>query len=76
LEPGMVLTIEPGIYVPHNETTEHLPARYRGIGVRVEDDVLITKGGCEVLSDTVPKDVAAIEALMAEGAARRAAQPT
>jgi len=76
LEPGMVLTIEPGIYVPHNETTEHLPARYRGIGVRVEDDVLITKNGCEVLSDTVPKDVAAIEALMAEGAARRAAQPT
>ncbi len=66
LEPGMVLTIEPGIYIPHNETTEHLPARYRGIGVRVEDDVLITKTGCEVLSAAAPKQVDDIEALMAQ----------
>ena len=66
LEPGMVLTIEPGIYIPHNETTEHLPARYRGIGVRVEDDVLITRHGCEVLTAAAPKQADAIEALMAE----------
>lgn len=65
LEAGMVLTIEPGIYIPVNETTEHLPAKYRGIGVRIEDDVLITKQGCEVLSAGVPKDPAEIERLMA-----------
>lgn len=69
LEPGMVLTIEPGIYIPHNDTTEHLPARYRGIGVRVEDDVLITKNGCEVLSAAAPKQADAIEALIAERSA-------
>jgi len=69
LEPGMVLTIEPGIYIPRNETTEHLPARYRGIGVRVEDDVLITRSGCEVLSAAAPKEAEAIEALMAERSA-------
>ena len=66
LEPGMVLTIEPGIYIPRNETTEHLPAKYRGIGVRVEDDVLITRSGCEVLTEAAPKQADAIEALMAE----------
>ena len=65
LEAGMVLTIEPGIYIPRNETTEHLPARYRGIGVRVEDDVLITRNGCEVLSHAVPKEPDEIENLMA-----------
>ena len=67
-EPGMVLTIEPGIYVPSNETTDHVPKRYRGIGVRIEDDVLITKTGHEVLTDGVPKRVAEIEALMAQPA--------
>jgi Xaa-Pro aminopeptidase len=67
LAPGMVLTIEPGLYVPHNETTDHVPSKYRGIGVRIEDDVLITKSGCEVLTRAVPKDVAGIEALMAGG---------
>jgi Xaa-Pro aminopeptidase len=66
LEPGMVLTIEPGIYIPDNPTTEHLPQKYRGIGVRVEDDVLITANGCEVLSRAVPKEAADIEALMAQ----------
>ena len=38
-EPGMVLTIEPGIYIPRNASTAHLPEKYRGIGVRIEDDV-------------------------------------
>jgi Xaa-Pro aminopeptidase len=66
LEAGMVLTIEPGIYIPRNETTEHLPAKYRGIGVRVEDDVLITKSGCEVLTAGAPKQADDIEALMAQ----------
>ncbi len=68
LEPGMVLTIEPGIYIPRNETTEHLPSKYRGIGVRIEDDVLITRGGCEVLTAAVPKRIDEVEALMADSA--------
>ena len=65
LEPGMVLTIEPGIYIPCDESTEHLPGKYRGIGVRIEDDVLITRSGCEVLTAGVPKIAADIEAVMA-----------
>ena len=65
-EPGMVLTIEPGIYIQRDETTAHLPDIYRGIGIRIEDDVLITRQGCEVLTDDVPKQPAEIEALMAE----------
>ncbi|MEM7078004.1 MAG: M24 family metallopeptidase, partial [Pseudomonadota bacterium] len=68
-EPGMVLTIEPGIYIPTDESTTHLPAKYRGIGVRIEDDVLIGKQGPEVLTEDVPKDIDAIETLMAEAVA-------
>lgn len=62
LEPGMVMTVEPGIYVaPDNRKVE---ARWRGIGVRIEDDVLITKDGCRVLSDGAPKTVDEIEKVM------------
>lgn len=64
LEPGMVLTIEPGIYIAHDE--ESVAKKWRGIGVRIEDDVLVTKGGCEILTKDVPKTVAEIEALMAQ----------
>ncbi|GAA5315823.1 MAG: Xaa-Pro aminopeptidase [Candidatus Pelagadaptatus aseana] len=64
LEPGMCMTVEPGIYVaPDNLNVE---AKWRGIGIRIEDDVLITKDGCEILTADVPKTVAEIEALMAE----------
>jgi Xaa-Pro aminopeptidase len=63
LEPGMVLTVEPGIYVsPDNE---QVPKKWRGIGIRIEDDVVVTKDGCEVLTGGVPKRVDDIEALMA-----------
>lgn len=63
LEPGMVMTVEPGLYVsPDNE---HVDAKWRGIGIRIEDDVLITKDGSEILTAGVPKTVADIEALMA-----------
>ena len=63
LEPGMVLTVEPGIYVaPDNE---RVAKKWRGIGIRIEDDVVITKDGHEVLTSGVPKTVAEIEALMA-----------
>ncbi len=61
LVPGMVLTIEPGLYVPEDED---IPAAYRGLGIRIEDDVAVTESGHEVLTAEVPKRVADIEALM------------
>jgi Xaa-Pro aminopeptidase len=66
LEPGMVVTIEPGIYLPDEPD---VPERYRNISVRVEDDVLITAGDPDVLSAAVPKTAHSIELLMAEGRA-------
>lgn len=65
LEPGMVLTIEPGIYIaPDNDKVD---AKWRGIGIRIEDDVVVTRQGCDVLSKDVPKEPAEIEALMQGG---------
>ncbi len=61
LEPGMVLTIEPGIYLPASSA---VPKRYRNIGIRVEDDVVVTNDAPDVLTDSVPKTVNEIEALM------------
>jgi len=62
LEEGMVLTVEPGIYVaPDNKKVAR---KWRGIGIRIEDDVLVTRDGCEVLTSDAPKTVKAIEALM------------
>jgi Xaa-Pro aminopeptidase len=55
LEPGMVLTIEPGLYIAPGDTT--VPAEWRGIGVRIEDDVLVTSSGPEVLTAGIPKTV-------------------
>ncbi|MCD5983466.1 MULTISPECIES: Xaa-Pro aminopeptidase [Pseudomonas] len=63
LEIGMALTVEPGIYVSPDNL--NVAKKWRGIGVRIEDDVVVTKKGCEVLSSDVPKTVAEIEALMA-----------
>jgi Xaa-Pro aminopeptidase len=64
LEVGMTLTVEPGIYIaPDNQ---HVAKKWRGIGVRIEDDVVVTRQGCEILTDGVPKTVAGIESLMAE----------
>ncbi|MFT5477878.1 MAG: Xaa-Pro aminopeptidase [Planctomycetota bacterium] len=60
LQPGMVLTVEPGLYVAADDET--VDARWRGIGIRIEDDVLVTKGGHEVLSAGIPKSVADVEA--------------
>ena len=64
LEPGMVLTIEPGIYVAADNTK--VPKRWRGIGVRIEDDVVVTEQGCDVLTGDVPKRADEIEALMSQ----------
>ena len=63
LEPGMVLTIEPGIYV--SPTNTKVAKKWRGIGVRIEDDVAVTAEGCEVFTDGVPKTIEGIEKLMA-----------
>lgn len=61
-EPGMTLTNEPGIYIPPN--TDGVDKKWWGIGVRIEDDILVTENGCDVLSKDVPKTVEEIEALM------------
>ncbi len=63
--PGMVLTVEPGLYIPPDDKTA--PAKYRGIGVRIEDDVAVTKDGNLNLTAKVPKDPDEIEALMRNG---------
>ncbi len=62
--PGMVFTVEPGLYFDPED--KRLPKRYRGIGVRIEDDVVITPTGCEVLTNGVPKLAREIEKLMAK----------
>jgi Xaa-Pro aminopeptidase len=62
LEPGMVLTIEPGIYIPAG--SKGVAKKWWSIGVRIEDDVLVTRDGHEVLSRHAPKDPDEIEALM------------
>ncbi len=63
LEPDMVLTVEPGLYVPPDDRS--VAERWRGIGIRIEDDVAVTRDGNEVLTAAVPKDADAIEALLA-----------
>ena len=62
LEPGMALTVEPGLYIPAG--SKGVPKRYWDIGIRIEDDVLVTRDGCDVLTEGAPKDPDAIEALM------------
>jgi Xaa-Pro aminopeptidase len=62
LEPGMVLTVEPGLYINQDA---NVPAQYKGIGIRIEDNILITESGNEVLTSDVPKDPVKIEKLMA-----------
>jgi len=67
LVPGMALTVEPGLYI---RAEEDVPERLRNIGVRIEDDVLVTERGCEVLTVEAPKSVADIEALMRDARGR------
>ena len=63
LEPGMVLTVEPGLYIP--EGMKGVARKWQGIGIRIEDDVLVTKDEPDVLTRDVPKSIDDIEALMA-----------
>lgn len=60
---GMMLTIEPGLYVPHDDETA--PQEMRGVGIRIEDDILVTSGEPEIMTQLVPKEVAELEALKA-----------
>jgi Xaa-Pro aminopeptidase len=69
LVPGMVLTVEPGCYLQPDDLT--VPEPYRGIGVRIEDDVLITEDGCRVLSHALPTQADEVEAWMAPLLRRR-----
>ena len=62
LEAGMVLTVEPGLYIPADCKT--VDEKWRGIGIRIEDDILVTAEGYEVLTRGVPKSITEIEALM------------
>ncbi|MEG3792085.1 aminopeptidase P N-terminal domain-containing protein [Lysobacter sp. CCNWLW3] len=64
LEPGMVFTIEPGLYVSQDDTS--VDPKWRGIGIRTEDDVLVTKDGYQVLTDKLARSADEIEALMAK----------
>jgi Xaa-Pro aminopeptidase len=64
----MVLTVEPGLYFGPRDRS--VPEELRGIGVRIEDDVLVTRTGNRVLTAAAPKSVADVEAACADGAAR------
>ncbi|WP_109843006.1 Xaa-Pro aminopeptidase [Aggregatibacter aphrophilus] len=66
LEPGMVITVEPGLYLSKDAD---IPEQYKGIGIRIEDDLLITDYGNKNLTSAVPKEIADIEKLMADARA-------
>ena len=68
LEPGMTLTVEPGLYIAPDD--DSVAARWRGIGIRIEDDVAVTRDGHEVYTEAVPKEVGDIEKLI-KGARKR-----
>ena len=72
LKAGMVITVEPGIYVPGTDTA--LAPAFRGFGVRIEDDVLVTRDGSEVLSAGIPKDIETIEKLVSKSTPARTTQ--
>ena len=65
LKEGFVLTMEPGLYLPPEDTS--LPLELRGLGIRIEDDILITKTGAKVLSQAIPKEPEEITDLMRGG---------
>ncbi|HEY9530209.1 MAG TPA: aminopeptidase P N-terminal domain-containing protein [Burkholderiales bacterium] len=67
LQPGMTLTVEPGLYI---RPADDVPEALHNIGIRIEDDVVVTEAGCEVITAEAPKGVADIEALMRDARAR------
>ena len=68
--PGMVLTVEPGLYIPPNDKSA--PSKYRGIGIRIEDDILVKADGNHNLTSKVPKEIDEIEAIMLGSTTRKA----
>ncbi len=72
LAPGMALTVEPGIYIPGD--AEGVDPKWRGIGVRIEDDVLVTPGGMECLSCGAPREIADVERAMRGAPRQRSAR--
>ncbi|CAN6467301.1 unnamed protein product [Victoria cruziana] len=72
LQPGVVITIEPGVYIP---STLDVPERFRGIGIRIEDEVLITETGHEVLTGSLPKEIQHIKSLLNYGQQHRYGSP-
>lgn len=62
MEPGWVITIEPGLYFPAKDS--NVPDELKGIGIRIEDDVLVTQDGCEIMTRGAPKEIEEIEALV------------
>ncbi|MBO77329.1 MAG: Xaa-Pro aminopeptidase [Gemmatimonadetes bacterium] len=66
LRPGMIITVEPGLYFGSWRTDVEIPERYAGIGVRIEDDVLITENGPVVLTSSCPKEISAMEAIIGQ----------
>jgi Xaa-Pro aminopeptidase len=67
LAPGMTLTVEPGLYI---RAADDVPERLRNIGIRIEDDVLVSDAGCEVITAEAPKAIDDIEALMRDARVR------
>lgn len=65
LEPGVAFTIEPGLYIPLDD--KDAPEELRGIGVRIEDDIVVTSTGCENLTSEAPKEVSELEAIVGRG---------
>lgn len=65
LEPGMALTIEPGLYVPQDDTSA--PAEFRGIGIRIEDDILVTEDGNINMTARAPKEISEMESIIGTG---------
>ncbi len=64
LEPGMCFTIEPGLYFREDDLL--VPERFRGIGVRIEDDILVTETGVERISESIPRTIADVEEWISE----------
>ena len=64
LQPGMMLTIEPGCYI---RPADDVPEAFHNIGIRIEDDALVTEQGCDIITQATPKTIADVEAVMAEG---------
>lgn len=65
IETGMSFTIEPGLYIPKDDLS--VPAEFRGIGIRIEDDIVMTQNGCDVMTSGVPKEISEIEKIVGTG---------